>query len=125
MIDLTTESEKRLREQNPQSVDDVRTASVPAIAYSETAAAESRALKKYLHQHLYNHHRVLRSTVKAQGVLQEIFTIYTEKPQLLPPELVLSAKTYGLHRAVADYLAGMTDRYAIDEHERLFNPRRL
>ncbi len=125
VVDLTTESEKRLAELKPKSVDDIRHAPFPVIAYSETAASESRALKKYLHEHLYNHHRVLRSTVKAQGVLRDIFAIYTSKPQLLRPDLAMSAQTYGLHRAVADYLAGMTDRYAIDEHERLFNPRRL
>ncbi len=125
VVDLTTESEQRLQALNPQSVDDIRRAEIPVIAYSEKTAAESRELKKYLHEHLYNHHRVLRSTVKAQGVLRDIFAIYTENPQLLRPELAAAAKAYGLHRAVADYLAGMTDRYAIDEHERLFNPRRL
>ncbi len=125
VVDLTAESEKRLRELQPQTVDDIRNAKAPVIAYSETAAAESRALKKYLHQHLYNHHRVLRSTIKAQGVLRDIFLIYTENPQLLRPDQAAAAERFGLHRAVADYLAGMTDRYAIDEHERLFNPRRL
>ncbi len=125
VVDLTTESEQRMQALNPQSVDDIRRAEIPVIAYSEKTATESRALKKHLHEHLYNHHRVLRSTVKAQGVLRDIFAIYTDNPQLLRPELAAAAEAYGLHRAVADYLAGMTDRYAIDEHERLFNPRRL
>lgn len=124
IVDLTVESERRLAELAPRSADDIRANNAPVIAYSESAATESRELKQYLHAHLYNHHRVLRSMSKAQTVLRDIFQAYADSPQLLRPEVATAVEKYGLERAIADYLAGMTDRYALDEHERLFNPRR-
>lgn len=125
VVDLTTESDRRLREGGYQHVDDVRQAGASVVAYSDHAMAESQELKRFLHAELYNHHRVLRSTRKAQSLLKGIFDIYVGHPELLSPELRKAADQYGLHRAVADYLAGMTDRYAMDEYERLTNPRRL
>jgi dGTPase len=125
VVDLTTESQRRLRDGAFRHVDDVRQAKAPVIAYSDAALAESQELKQFLHAHLYNHHRVLRSTRKAQRLLKSIFEIYVGQPELLHPELRAAAEQYGLHRAVADYLAGMTDRYAVDEYERLTDPRRL
>ena len=125
VVDLTQTSAERIAQAGVDSVDAVRSAGRPLIAYSEQAAAESQELKTHLHAALYNHHRVLRSTHKAQRVLSEIFAEYVANPRLLRPEVAEAAEEYGLHRAVADYLAGMTDRFALDEHERLFNPRRL
>lgn len=125
IVDLTSESERRLAELAPRSIEEIRNAAFPVIQYSETAAAESRELKSYLRKHLYYHYKVLRSMNKAKTVLHDIFQAYTNHPELLRPDIAQAAEKYGVHRAVADYLAGMTDRYAIDEHERLFSPRRL
>ncbi|MEN8719395.1 MAG: deoxyguanosinetriphosphate triphosphohydrolase, partial [Oceanococcaceae bacterium] len=124
IVDLTDESQRRLAALQPRNCDDIRAADHAVIAYSERTAAEQRELKRYLHAHLYHHHQVLRSMHKAQTVLRQIFELYTAQPALLRPDIAAAADSYGLHRAVADYLAGMTDRFALDEHERLFNPRR-
>lgn len=125
IVDLTTESESRLASLAPQSVDDIRNFAQPVIEHSDATASESRELKTYLREHLYYHYKVLRSMTKAKTVLREIFDLYTQNSELLRPDIAEAAEKYGVHRAVADYLAGMTDRYAIDEHERLFSPRRL
>lgn len=125
VVDLTTESAARLRDGGFGHIDDVRQAQASVIAYSDVALAESQELKRFLHARLYNHHRVLRSTQKAQRLLKSLFDIYVNSPELLSPDVRAAADEYGLQRAVADYLAGMTDRYAVDEYERLTDPRRL
>ena len=125
VVDLTRESQRRLEALGADTIDGIRAAGAPVIAYSEQAAQESAELKRFLHRHLYSHPRVLRSTYKAQRVLREIFEAYTQAPELLSAEVAQAVEAHGLERAVCDYLAGMTDRYALDEHERLYNPRRL
>lgn len=125
VVDLTEESQRRLRELKPQSIDDIRRHNTPVIAHSESMATDSRELKTFLFQHLYQHHRVHRFSGKAKRLIGELFEALTGDPGLLPEPQQNAAGHYGLQRAVADYIAGMTDRYAIDEHERIFDPRRL
>jgi dGTPase len=130
--DVTESSRAQLARARPESIDDVRALKKPLIAFSPEMRAQATALKQFLHEHLYRHHRVIRMTVKAQKVLSELFGAFMEKPQLLPPEHFALARAAekkggaaGKARCVADYVAGMTDRYALNEHERLFDPRRL
>jgi dGTPase len=82
-------------------------------------------LKRYLLQHMYKHYRVVRMAVKAERVIQEIFSAYMEKPEMLPESplerLGDSDALSRRARVIADYIAGMTDRYALEEYDRLFN----
>lgn len=126
--DLTEQSRARLRQAAPASPDAVRALAEPLIGYSEAVAAESRELKRFLREHLYRHSQVYRVMEKAKRVLKELFEALMHDPRLLPPQAHAEAAAQddaGRARVVADYIAGMTDRFAIDEWERLFDPRRL
>ncbi|MCW5820916.1 MAG: deoxyguanosinetriphosphate triphosphohydrolase, partial [Trueperaceae bacterium] len=79
-------------------------------------------LKEFLYKNFYFHHRLIRMTHKAHLVLERIYHAYVELPDMLPPDVVGQAQTLGLERAVTDYIAGMTDRYANEEYRRLFEP---
>ncbi|HZP14027.1 MAG TPA: deoxyguanosinetriphosphate triphosphohydrolase [Nevskiaceae bacterium] len=129
VADLCETSQRNLDRARPKSIDDVRAEKEPLITYSARIREESLSLKRFLLEHLYRHHRVHRMMTKAQRVVTELFDALLADVRLLPPEwqAALGGSRDELHRArvVADYIAGMTDRYAIDEHERLFDPRRL
>jgi dGTPase len=130
VTDLTETSLARLKAAAVDSPAAVRAQKKPLIAFSEETRAEATALKRFLYQHLYRHYRVYRMTRKSQRVIQELFEAFNEDPLLLPPEhqaeagkLEAEHGEVGRARVVADYVAGMTDRYALHEHERLFDPR--
>jgi dGTPase len=113
----------------PTDIEAVRTAPSALVTFSEAVAAEHLALKQYLRDHVYRHYRVLRMTNKAQQVVQGLFETFFVRPELLPTEhheaamrMEASGGEAGRARAVSDYIAGMTDRYAIGEYERLFDP---
>ena len=104
----------------------------PLIDFSPALQEENAALKRFLREHLYQHHQVYRMTTKAKRIVRELFAAFLADPRLLPPDFFEAARALeanegetGRARIVADYVAGMTDRYAIDEYERLFDPRRL
>jgi len=123
VIDLTVTSRERIATHAPDSPDAVRAA--PAlVGFSEPVRAEADALKKFLFDNLYRHYRVLRMTGKARRIVRELFTTFLHTPHLLPPEN-LRADDTAQARAIADYIAGMTDRYAIREHQRLFDMAQL
>ena len=86
-------------------------------------AAENRELKHFLYDNFYRNYRVVRMAVKAERTLTALFGAYVEQPQQLPPETQEKAVQHpdGLHRVVCDYIAGMTDRYAIQEYRRLYD----
>jgi dGTPase len=119
VLDLTACSQGLIKAAAPESVDDVRAA--PAlIAFSAELGAQSLALKQFLFENLYRHYRVVRMTSKAARVVTELFEAFVDDVRLLPDEHKRKAER-DRHRAVADYIAGMTDRYAIKEHRRLFS----
>jgi dGTPase len=116
--DLAAASATNIRDAGPRSLEEVRQAPV-LIAFSDRVRREQQELKSFLREHLYRHYRVQRMAAKARRVVQDLFEAFTSDPRLLPPQD--QAKAAGdLHRAAADYIAGMTDRYAIREHRRLF-----
>ncbi|MCB0203055.1 MAG: deoxyguanosinetriphosphate triphosphohydrolase, partial [Anaerolineae bacterium] len=112
-----------LAEHKPGSIDDVR-ACPPLAAFSPAVREESLELKRFLFQNLYRHYRVERMSGKARRLLRELFEAFTANPKLLPPEHRERAEG-NLHRAVSDYIAGMTDRYAIREHRRIYDIEEL
>jgi len=118
VVDLIAESRRRIAAAAPASVDDVR-AAPPLVAFSEPVRAEADALKVFLRDHLYRHYQVIRMTEKARRIVRELFEAFLNEPRLLPPDHRQRAAHDG-PRAIADYVAGMTDRYAMKEHRRLF-----
>jgi dGTPase len=110
-------------------VEDVRARSEYLVGMSDEVRAQHIELKRFLREKLYRHYRVRRMTLKARGVVQGLFNAFFDDISLMPDEnqaaagaLIAAEGDAGRARAVADYIAGMTDRYAIREHERMFVP---
>ncbi|MEM9056800.1 MAG: deoxyguanosinetriphosphate triphosphohydrolase [Pseudomonadota bacterium] len=127
--DLIEQTRRNLDEAQPDSIDAVREAGRPLVGFSPAMAERHLALKQFLRRGLYQHYRVLRATRKAQGVLRALFEAFFADVQLLPPvyaenarDLEASDGLAGRARAIADYLAGMTDRFAFAENRRVFEP---
>lgn len=132
VVDLVETSIKRLRDAQPADIHAVRAQPQALIAYSDTMREQNLELKRFLRTSLYQHYRVHRMTAKAARVLTSLFEAFIDDPRLLPDEARNSSKRQeatlgmaGRARAVADYIAGMTDRYAITEYERIYNPKEL
>ena len=122
--DLIGESGKRLADSAVRSADEVRALKAPVVAFSDDMTRNDRALKEFLFQRMYRHYRVNRMSSKARRVLHDLFTLYLAEPQCLPREwrdLAAGPDDPRTARVAADYLAGMTDRFAFDEHHRLFD----
>lgn len=129
VTDLVETTQEAIRAAAPVSVDEVRARPAGLVQFSAAVAAEHLELKHHLRDHVYRHYRVLRMTNKAHAVIRSMFDTFFARPELLPDEHHQAARQMeaqsgeiGRARAVADYIAGMTDRYAIVEHERLFDP---
>ena len=129
VVDLVETSQTHLTELSPQNIDDIRVQTAPLIRFSDDMLSANQSLKRFLRENLYNHYRVHRMTSKAQRTLTALFDAFMHEPRLLKPEhqdkvKQLEAKDgeSGRARAVADYIAGMTDRYAISEYQRIFEP---
>ena len=118
IVDLASETARRIDAARPTSIDDVRQAG-PLAAFSADVRAEGDALKSFLLHNLYRHFRVMRMTTKASRVVTELFGAFFDEPRLLPLDHQARAAR-DKARAIADYVAGMTDRYAMKEHQRLF-----
>ncbi|MDO8305388.1 deoxyguanosinetriphosphate triphosphohydrolase [Herminiimonas sp.] len=124
IIDVIDTSQQRIQSAQLKTVDDVRNA--PAlIAFSERMRADAVLLKRFLRENLYQHFQVNRMTSKARRIVVELFEAFMREPNLLPPDYQQAASDAPQAiatqaRKVADYIAGMTDRYAIREHRRLF-----
>ena len=116
--DLISQSEQNIQAQPLRNVDDVRNAPT-LLAFSPQMLELNRELKAFLRTHLYRHYLVMRMSAKAQRIISELFHAFMEDRRLLPPQFLHVAEQEHA-RAVADYIAGMTDRYAIREHRRLF-----
>lgn len=118
VTDVIMESRARIGRARPAGLNDVRNAG-PLIAFSAGIAEEQRELKRFLYANLYRHYRVMRMSEKAKRIVTDLFGAFIAEPRLLPPQDQERAQT-GRARAIADYVAGMTDRYAMREHRRLF-----
>ena len=120
--DLVRASARRLDASGAKTSDDVRQAPEPLIGFSESMVRQKQELADFLTHRLYRHHQVVRMGAKAERILGELWTAYTDDPRLLPPHAVEPALDEPEERAIADYMAGMTDRFAMDEHRKLFDP---
>ncbi|MCD4686531.1 MAG: deoxyguanosinetriphosphate triphosphohydrolase [Anaerolineae bacterium] len=92
------------------------------VTHSDELQQLNRELKDFLYQYMYRQHRVVRMANKAAQIITAIFNTYIDEPAQLPPSVQKASKERGLHRAVTDYIAGMTDRYALTEWQKLFDP---
>ncbi|HVL56895.1 MAG TPA: deoxyguanosinetriphosphate triphosphohydrolase [Burkholderiaceae bacterium] len=119
VMDLVDESRRRIGAAAPGSADAVRERSEPLIAFSEPAAEQAQQVKRFLFANLYRHSRVVRMTSKARRIVTELFAAFIDDVRLLPEDHQRRAQA-DAPRAIADYIAGMTDRYAIKEYRRLF-----
>jgi dGTPase len=121
LLDETTE---RLAAANPATAEDIRGLDHAVVAFSDDFEKENKALKRFLFERMYRHYRVNRMASKARRLVQELFRLFLDEPNTLPPDWRRKTDGAGTEKtaiAVADYIAGMTDRYAIDEHRRLFD----
>ncbi len=122
VTDLLAETRRRLARAGPESVQAVREAG-RLVAFSDEVATELAALRAFLHERVYRHYKVNRMALKAQRLVRELFEVFLAAPQCLPDRWRRQAEEPGDRRTaetVRDYIAGMTDRYALDEHDRLF-----
>ncbi len=118
VVNATTQA---LTGNNIHSVDDVRRMSHNLVMHDPAFAVRNRQLKTFLYKNLYRHWRVMRMSNKAQRLITDLFTAFVADPLMLPFETQAKLENETLHQVVCDYVAGMTDRYAVKEHERLFN----
>lgn len=116
--DVIASSENNLREYQITSLQEVRDAP-PILTFSAAMFEQQRELKTFLRIHLYRHYKVMRMSSKAQRIISDLFAVFMADARLLPPQFQAYAEA-DRARAVADYIAGMTDRYAIREHRRIF-----
>ncbi|PTD95908.1 deoxyguanosinetriphosphate triphosphohydrolase [Pseudothauera lacus] len=118
VLDLTARTRANIAAAGVGSLAEVR-AAPRLVAYSDTLLPQLRELKTFLRTHLYQHYQVLRMTDKARRIVADLFAAFMADPRLLPPQYQARAQA-DKARAIADYIAGMTDRYAMREHRRLF-----
>lgn len=120
--DVVAETTRRLKAAAPQSAEDVRSFGEPCAAFSPSMAAREQAIKAFLWEHMYRHHRVMRIMREAEDVVRDLFAFYRRNPKDMPPDWSVVERTddAGVARRVGDFIAGMTDRFALTEHARIF-----
>jgi dGTPase len=122
VTDLIREVEKKLGALKPKTAQDIKKLRVKMASFSPRMQALRKPLRNLLMEKLYHHYRVVRMSNKAKRFIKELFKLYTEIPRALPAQVQKRIPTDGVKRVVCDYIAGMTDRYALDEYKKLFDP---
>lgn len=122
MTDVLSQTSSNLQKHNVHSPVQLQNLSENVVGYSASFGPKVRALKKFLFERMYHHYRLVRMQQKAERFLSEIFHAYIKEPKMLPTETQKQLSHKSRHRVVTDYIAGMTDRYALDEWEKLFTP---
>lgn len=120
--DICATTSENLQKYNIKSVEDLRRVNIPVVHFNDDLTARNLELKRFLYKNLYRHYKVDKMRVKAEIFITRLFEIYILHPNLLPPKYQLRQEQFGLQRVVCDYIAGMTDRFALDEYKRLFEP---
>jgi dGTPase len=123
--DVVEEAGRRIAALAPRSADDIRAAGRPVVAFSDRMQEANLAIREFLFQRMYRHWRVNRTMQKSKRVVQVLFQLFHGGPQMLPQQWRAAAGEPGTAQAAAvvcDYIAGMTDRYALEEHRRMTDP---
>jgi dGTPase len=125
ILDVIEETHRRLDGSEVRTLDDVRISNDVLVGFSKNVRHMNGEMKRYLYKNMYKHYRVVRMAAKAERVIQEIFSAYMDKPEMLADaQWSRQGKDMPVDkraRIIADYIAGMTDRFALDEYDRLFN----
>jgi dGTPase len=127
ILDLVEETRRRVAQHKPQSAEDVRNLGAALVGFSPEMAEHEATLKRFLMTKMYRHYKVARMRSQAKRILKELFTLFLAEPETLPDkwrDRAGKAGTPETARVVCDYVAGMTDAYAVEEHRRLFNLER-
>ncbi len=122
VTDVIGNTEKRIQEMEIQSLADVQACGEPLVCYSPAMEEKNRQLKDFLFRRMYRNYRVIRMEDKTDRILTDLFGAYLNRQEQLPPRIYEKCKTEVPERVVCDYVAGMTDRFAQDEHRKLFDP---
>ncbi len=122
VTDIVYATHQRLRESNVKTVQDLQRLPYNVIVYSEDMHRRNRQLKDFLYNNLYRHYRVVRMAEKAERIIGDLFNAYNKESAMLPDHIQPMIEDRGLERTICDYIAGMTDRFASDEHNKLFDP---
>jgi dGTPase len=122
--DLIKGTDQEIQNNGISSVEELQKLPHNIICFSQEMSKNNRELKDFLFKNLYQNHRVIRMQVKAEGIICNLFNAYRRDPLMLPEHIQSNLENMGLERAICDYIAGMTDRFAVDEHQKLFDPLR-
>jgi dGTPase len=122
IMDLTAATRANLQEYNIQSLAELRRVNRQVVGFTPELSRKNRELKLFLMDNLYRHYKVERMRVKAERYLIQLFETYLKHPTLLPRKYSNKMELHGRERVICDYIAGMTDRFALDEFKRLFEP---
>jgi dGTPase len=122
VTDLAVETEKNIQSFQIKSVADVRALPQKIVSFSKDMEEARKPLREFLLKNLYQHYRVVRMSDKARRFINDLFRVYLDKPEQLPPTTHSRLKKEGAYRVICDYIAGMTDRYALDEYKKFFEP---
>lgn len=122
VTDLVYATHQRLRDGNVRSVEDLQRLPYNVIVFSEDMHRRNRQIKDFLYKNLYRHSRVVRMAVKAERIITDLFKAYRSEPAILPYHIREQIEERSLERTICDYIAGMTDRFAVDEYQKLFDP---
>lgn len=125
VTDLVTTTDQCMRENSIGSVEDLQKLAFNVIGFSEDMNRRNRQMKDFLYANMYRHHRVVRMAVKAERIITDLFNAYHLEPSMLPQHVQDFIGARGLERTICDYIAGMTDRFALQEHSKLFDPSSL
>ena len=122
VTDLITHTQLEISRYKIKKYTDVGKVGIKLVDFSSKMKRLRKPLRQFLMQNLYHHYRVVRMSTKAKRFIRELFCEYLKRPAQMPPEIQRRIPSDGLRRVVCDYIAGMTDRYALDEYKKLFNP---
>ena len=120
--DVIKSTDKKIQQSGVASVDSLQKLPHNVISFSDHMQQNNRELKDFLYKNLYQNHRVIRMQVKAERIISDLFAAYQKDPLMLPNHIQNKIEKKGLERSICDYIAGMTDRFAVDEHQKLFDP---
>jgi len=122
VTDLINHTQDMISRLKVKDYSDLRKINYRLVDFSKEVKELRKPLRQFLMQKLYHHYRVMRMSIKAKRFIRELFCEYAARPQQLPSEVQLKIPQEGVKRVVCDYIAGMTDRYCLDEYKKLFNP---
>ena len=122
VTDLVHATDQQLQQSGVRSVLELQKLPYNVVTFSEEMHQRNRQLKDFLYNNLYRHHRVVRMAVKAERIISDLFRAYQREPAILPNHIQDWIEERGLERTICDYIAGMTDRFAVEEYQKLFDP---